>query len=143
MFIGEYSHTIDDKGRVSIPSKFREKLSKGCVLTRGLDGCLWIYTDEEWARIAEEISKLPVTSKNARSFSRFVLSGAMDLRPDRIGRINIPRYLSDYAGIKSKVIITGMHSRLELWAEEKWNQFKTEMENNSEEVAENLAEIGF
>ena len=143
MFIGEYNHSIDAKDRLSIPMKFRGELACGCVLTRGLDGCLWLYTQEEWTKIAEEISKLPVTSKNARSFSRFILSGAMDLKVDKIGRIIIPKYLSEYAGIKSKVVLTGMHNRVELWSEQKWNEFKEEMEGNSEEVAEKLSEIGF
>lgn len=143
MFIGEYSHSIDEKGRLSVPVKFRDRLATGCVLTRGLDGCLWLYTEEEWGRIADEVSKLPITSKNARSFSRFILSGAMDVKLDKVGRIIIPKYLSDYAKMKSKVVITGMHNRLELWADENWNTFKKEMEDNSDEVAENLAEIGF
>ena len=143
MFIGEYQHTIDDKGRVSVPVKFRDDLAKGSVLTRGLDRCLWLYSQSEWERIAEGVSKLPVTSKNARSFARFVLSGAMDLKLDKAGRVNIPKYLADYAGIKGRVVVAGMYNRLELWAEENWNAFKKEMEDNSDEVAENLSEIGF
>lgn len=128
---------------MSVPAKFRDELAKGLILTRGLDGCLWLYTEAEWAKIAEQVSGLPITQKNARSFGRFILSGAMDLKLDKVGRVNVPKYLADYAGIKSKVVITGMHNRLEVWAEEKWNNFKIEMEGNSEEVAENLAEIGF
>lgn len=143
MFIGEYSHSIDDKGRVSVPVKFRDELAVGCILTRGLDGCLWVYSTEEWAKIAENIAGMPVTQKNARSFARFILSGAMDMKIDKAGRINLPKYLADYAEIKSKVVITGMHNRLEIWSAEKWQSFKEEMESNSEEVAENLAEIGF
>lgn len=143
MFIGEYQHTIDEKKRVSVPVKFRGELAQGLVLTRGLDGCLWIYPKDEWQILAEGVGKLPITQKNARSFARFVLSGAMDLSMDKAGRINIPKYLEDYAGIKSKVVIAGMYNRLELWSEETWKNFKSEMENNSEEVAENLAEIGF
>jgi len=143
MFIGEYSHSIDEKGRLSVPVKFRADLATGAILTRGLDGCLWLYTVEEWQKIADEISALPITQKKARSFSRFVLSGAMDLNLDNAGRINCPKYLSDYAGIKSKVVITGMHSRLEIWAEEKWSKFRDEMEKNSDEVAEELENIGF
>jgi len=143
MFIGEYQHTTDEKGRLSVPVKFRADLANGCVLTRGLDGCLWLYTETEWQKIAEGVSQLPITQKNARSFSRFVLSGAMDLNLDRAGRVNIPKYLSEYAGIKSKVVVTGMHNRLEIWADEKWQDFKKEMEANSDEVAENLAELGF
>jgi MraZ protein len=143
VFLGEYAHTIDDKSRLSIPAKFRGDLANGLILTRGLDGCLWLYTETEWQKIAEGVSQLPITQKNARSFGRFILSGAMDLKLDKVGRVNVPKYLADYAGIKNKVVVTGMHNRLEIWAEDKWNSFKDEMEKNSEEVAENLAEIGF
>ncbi len=143
MFIGEYQHSLDEKGRMSVPAKFRDELAKGLILTRGLDGCLWLYTEAEWEKIAEQVSQLPITQKNARSFGRFILSGAMDLKLDKVGRVNVPKYLADYAGIKGKVVVTGMHNRLEIWAEEKWNEFKTDMENNSEEVAEQLSEIGF
>lgn len=141
--MGEYAHTIDDKSRLSIPAKFRGDLANGLVLTRGLDGCLWLYTEAEWQKIAEGVSQLPITQKNARSFGRFILSGAMDSKLDKVGRVNVPKYLADYAGIKNKVVVTGMHNRLEIWAEDKWNDFKADMEKNSEEVAENLAEIGF
>ena len=143
MFIGEFNHNLDEKGRLSVPAKFRGELATGCILTRGLDGCLWLYTKEEWTKIAEEIAKLPVTSKNARSFSRFILSGAMDLELDKAGRINLPKYLADYAGVKSKVVVTGMQNRLELWSGEKWEEFKKGMEENSDEVAEQLSELGF
>lgn len=143
MFIGEYSHSVDEKGRLSIPVKFRDELAVGCILTRGLDGCLWLYPQEEWNKIARQISELPITQKNARSFARFVLSGAMDLKVDKAGRINLPKYLADYAEIKGKVVVIGIDDRLEIWSAEKWESFKAEMEKNSEEVAENLAEIGF
>jgi MraZ protein len=142
MFIGEFNHTIDEKGRLSVPAKFRAELAKGMVLTRGLDGCLWLYTEEEWQKIAEKVSALPLTQKNARSFSRFVLSGAMDLKIDKIGRIIVPKYLAEYAGISTKVVVAGMYNRLEIWAEETWKQFKAKMEESSEEVAENLSELG-
>lgn len=128
---------------MSVPVKFRDQLAGGLVLTRGLDGCLWIYSLEEWQKIADQVANMPVTQKNARSFARFILSGAMDMKTDRAGRINLPKYLVDYAGIKSKVIVAGMYNRLELWSEAKWNEFKQGMEANSEEVAETLSEIGF
>lgn len=143
MFIGEYQHSVDEKGRLSVPVKFRDALAVGCVLTRGLDGCLWLYPQEGWNKIAGQVSKLPITQKSARSFSRFILSGAMDLKVDKAGRINLPKYLADYAEIKGKVVVIGIDDRLEIWSAEKWENFKTEMEKNSEEVAENLAEIGF
>lgn len=143
MFIGEYQHSLDEKGRMSVPAKFRDELAKGLILTRGLDGCLWLYTETEWEKIAEQTSQLPITQKKARSFGRFLLSGAMDLKLDKIGRVIVPKYLADYAGIKNKVVVIGMRDRLEIWAEDKWNDFRVEMENNSDEVAENLAEMGF
>jgi len=143
MFIGEYSHTIDEKGRMSVPVKFRGALSAGCILTRGLDGCLWLYTAEKWTELADKIAALPITQKNARSFSRFIMSGAVDCMIDRAGRVNIPKYLSEYAGMKSKVVVTGMYDHIELWSEKSWAEFKKSMEENSEEVAENLSEIGF
>ena len=129
MFIGEFSHTVDEKGRVSVPVKFRDSLAAGCIVTRGLDGCLWLYSKEDWDKIATEVAGLPLTQKNARSFSRFILSGAMDVRLDKTGRVNLPKYLTDYAGIKSKVVIAGMYNRLEIWAEGTWNEFKKEMES--------------
>jgi MraZ protein len=142
MFIGEYSHSIDEKGRLSVPVKFRARLTSGCVVTRGLDHCLWLFTEEEWQKIAEKVAALPLTQRDARSFSRLVLSGAMDLALDKAGRINLPNYLKDYAGIKNKVILTGMYSRVEIWPEESWKDFKRDMEDKSEEIAEGLSEIG-
>ncbi len=143
MFIGEYSYTIDEKGRLSVPAKFRASLSEGCIVTRGLDHCLWLYPTNEWQKIAESLANLPITQKNARSFSRLMLSGAMDLKLDKLGRINLPNYLKEYAGVKNKVIVAGMYNRLEIWPEDKWGEFKKEMEDNSEEIAEQLSEIGF
>ena len=143
MFIGEYNHNVDEKGRVSLPVKFRAKLASGCVVTRGIDKCLWIYSLDEWEKLAEKISTLPITQKDSRNFSRLILSGAVDLSIDKLGRVNLPSYLKDYAGINKKVTITGMYNRIELWPEEAWNKFKKEMEDNSETIAENLSEIGF
>jgi MraZ protein len=143
MFIGEYDYTIDEKGRVSIPVKFRNKLSGGCVITRGLDHCLWVYPMDEWQNLAQKISELPLTQKDARSFSRLMLAGATDVTLDKAGRVNIPNYLKEYAGIKSKIVVTGMYNRLEIWPTDEWNAFKKDMEDNSDKIAENLAEIGF
>jgi MraZ protein len=142
MFIGEYTHSIDEKGRLSIPNKFRNELIAGCVVTRGLDHCLWVYSMDEWQKIAKQISELPITQKDARSFARLMLAGAVDVVPDRVGRINIPAYLKEYAGIKSKAVVTGMYNRLEIWPEDNWTEFKKVMEADSEKIAENLADIG-
>ena len=143
MFIGEYRHTIDEKGRTSIPSKFRAELASGCVVTRGLDRCLWVYPIQEWQNLAEKIADLPITQKNARSFSRLMLAGAADVVLDRVGRINLPSYLREYADIKKEVAIVGVYNRIEIWPADSWSNFKKEMEENSAEVAENLSEIGF
>lgn len=143
MFIGEYSHTLDEKGRISLPKKFRASFAEGLVVTRGLDHCLWVYSLEEWQKMAEKIASLPVTQKNARSFSRLMLAGAMDLDLDRAGRINLPDYLKSYANINKKVVVCGMYNRLEIWPKENWEDFKNKMEDESEDVAENLSEIGF
>ncbi len=143
MFIGEYSHSIDDKGRLSVPVKFRAILAAGCVLTRGLDHCLWLYPSDEWQKMAEKIAGLPIVQKNARSFSRLMLAGAMDLKLDKAGRLNLPGYLKEYADINNKVVVAGVYNRLEIWPEESWKEFKKKMEDDSDEIAENLVEIGF
>lgn len=143
MFIGEYQHSIDEKGRVSLPVKFRARLASGCVVTRGIDKCLWVYPADEWEKLAEKISQLPITQRDSRNFSRLILSGAVDLNIDKLGRVNLPNYLKEYAGIKKKVAVTGMYNRIEIWPEENWNKFKKEMEDSSEEIAENLAGLGF
>ena len=143
MFIGEYRHTIDDKGRTSIPSKFRAELASGCVVTRGLDKCLWVYSKDEWQKLADKISELPITQKNARSFSRLMLAGATDASLDRVGRINLPSYLREYSNISKDVVIVGIYSRIEIWPADVWANFKKEMEDSGDEIAENLSEIGF
>ncbi|OQB06034.1 MAG: cell division protein MraZ [bacterium ADurb.Bin212] len=143
MFIGEHSHTLDDKNRLSIPVKFRASLASGCVVTRGLDHCLWIYPAQSFNQLAEKISELPITQKNARSFSRLMLAGATELEIDKSGRVVLPKYLIEYAGIGSKVSVNGVYDRIEIWPEQKWKEFKKEMEDNSEEVAENLDQLGF
>lgn len=143
MFIGEYRHTIDEKGRTSIPSKFRAELASGCVVTKGLDKCLWVYPLVEWQRLAEKIAELPITQKNARSFARLMLAGASDVSLDRIGRINLPSYLREYSNIKKDVVIVGIYNRIEIWPASVWADFKNEMEDSGDEIAESLTEIGF
>jgi len=143
MFIGEFKHSIDEKGRLSLPAKFRAGVASGCVVTRGLDRCLWIYPEAEWQNLAEKISQLPITQRNARSFARLMLAGASDLTLDRVGRINLPGYLRGYAGLKKEVVIIGIYNRIEIWPTEVWENFKNEMEDSGDEIAENLSEIGF
>ena len=143
MFIGEYSHTIDDKNRLSVPAKFRAGLADGCVITRGLDRCLWIYPKSDWVEFAKKIADLPITQKNARSFSRLMLAGAVEEELDKNGRIVLPKYLQEYAQITTKVNVNGVYNRIEIWPENAWDEFKKTMEDNSNEIAENLDLIGF
>ena len=114
MFIGEFNHSLDIKGRIALPKKFRSDLEKGLVITKGLDNCLWIYTMEEWNNLAKKLVNLPISQSDTRAFSRIMLAGAMDVTLDSQGRIVIPEYLRTYANINKKVIIAGLYDRLEL-----------------------------
>jgi len=142
MFIGEYKHNLDTKGRLAVPAKFRDKLKQGAVVTRGLDNCLFLYSKEAWEKIAEKLSNLPISQSKARAFSRLMLAGAMDVKVDSQGRINLPEYLCDYAGLKKETIVAGLFDRLEIWNEEKWHEYKTGAEAESTEIAESLGELG-
>jgi len=142
MFIGEYQHNIDQKGRLAVPAKFRAILTKGAVVTKGLDDCLSLYTKEEWGKLAPKLAGLPLAKANARAFARLMLAGAMDLEIDKQGRLLIPDYLRQYAGMKKKVVITGLYNRLEIWDEAKWNKYKQGTETKSSDIAEALGELG-
>lgn len=142
MFIGEFSHNLDDKGRLAIPAKFRRELSKGAVVTKGLDNCLFLYTKAEWSQLAEKLAALPFSQSNSRAFSRLMLAGAMDLEIDAQGRAVLPEYLRVFAGLKKNVVLAGLYSRVEIWDETKWNDYKKATEANSNEIAEKMAELG-
>jgi len=142
MFIGEYQYSLDDKGRLALPTKFRQSLSKGAVVTRGLDGCLWLFTKDEWKNLAEKLVKMPISQANSRAFSRLMLAGAMDVSLDKLGRIIIPEYLRQYAGFSKKVVMAGLYSRLEIWDEDKWTQYKQNTEKDSTDIAEQIGELG-
>ncbi len=142
VFIGEYSHNIDEKGRLSVPKKFRESLAGGVVVTRGLDSCLFLYTKEEWKKLAEKLASLPFAQANSRAFSRLMLAGAMDVEVDKQGRIMLPEYLRQYAGLTKEVTVAGLYNRLELWDKEKWEQYTAEVEKGSGDIAEKMAELG-
>ena len=142
MFIGEYNHNLDNKGRLAVPVKFRDDLKKGAVVTKGLDGCLFLYTMSEWKILAEKLSKLPVSQSNTRAFSRLMLAGAMDVQIDKQGRIVLPDYLRKYAILKKKIIINGLYNRLEIWDENNWEKYKKITEKDSEDIAEKLGELG-
>ena len=138
MFIGEYSHSIDDKGRLAVPVKFRGALASGAVVTKGLEGCLFLYTNDEWKKLADKINATPISQRNARAFSRLMLAGAMDVQPDKQGRIVLPKYLLHYAGIKTNVIVAGLLNRLEIWEAKAWQEYKTKTEKDAENMAEQL-----
>ncbi len=121
MFMGEYNHTIDAKGRLIIPTKFRELLGEEFVLTRGLDGCLSVYSMEEWTLFEKKLQALPLTNQNARKFSRFFVAGATVCELDKQGRILVPQSLREFAGLTKDVIVTGVLNRIEIWSKEKWD----------------------
>lgn len=138
MFIGEYSHTIDDKGRLAIPAKFRALLKNGGVVTKGLDNCLFLYTKKEWQQIAQRLANLPFNKANDRALARHFLAGAMDLDFDTQGRLNLPEYLRDFASLKKKVIVAGLYNRLEIWNDSAWKTYRAKMDKESNTIAEAL-----
>lgn len=142
MFIGEYHYTIDEKGRLAVPARFRANLVEGAVVTRGIDRCLFLYTKAEWAKLAEKLVSLPISQAKSRAFSRLMLAGAMDVDIGKQGRFIIPDYLRAYAGITKKVVIAGLYSRLEIWDEGEWEKYKKDSEKESAGIAEALGELG-
>ncbi|EKE21032.1 MAG: hypothetical protein ACD_7C00379G0008 [uncultured bacterium] len=142
MFIGEYQHTIDPKKRVAMPSKCRVELGKKVVITRGMDKCLFIYPMKTWEKLAEKLGSLPVGESGTRSFIRLMLAGAVDVDLDKQGRVLIPDYLKEYAGLKKDVTVAGLFDRLEIWDKSKWSVYKNKAEKNSDEIAEQLGKLG-
>lgn len=142
MFIGEYSHNVDEKGRLAIPKKFRPALSKGAVVTRGLDNCLFLYTKKEWEKLADKLANLPFAQANTRAFARLMLAGAMDVALDKQGRIMLPDYLRAFANVSKHMIVAGLYNRLELWDATAWEQYKTKTEKASTAIAEQMADLG-
>ena len=142
MFMGEYQHNMDKKGRVIIPAKFREKLGDNFVATRGLDNCLFVYPMQEWSILEEKLTNLPITSKNARSFVRFFFSGATECNLDKQGRVSIPANLRNYAELEKEIVVIGLANRIELWAVEKWDSYMMAAEESSEEIANAMEELG-
>jgi MraZ protein len=132
MFLGEYTHTIDDKGRITIPAKFRGELAAGLVVTRGFDQNLMVFPYQEWESLATKVAERPLGDESVRAFRRRVFSGAVDLEPDRQGRIIVPQYLRDFAGIDGEVVITGMFNYIELWSAEAWQSVRESIEDNND-----------
>jgi len=142
MLIGEYKHTLDPKKRLSIPSKWRKDLGKALVVTRGLDNCLFVYPQREWGKITDKIGQLPLGQADTRSFNRFFLSGAVEVEVDSVGRILVPDFLKEFAGLDTKVVLAGIHDRVEIWDENRWQEYKTQIEAQADSLAEKLGEIG-
>ncbi len=142
MFIGEYQANIDEKGRISIPVKFRSQLNSQVVVTRGLDNSLFLYNMDEWKKLAEKLASLPISTANTRAFSRLMLAGAMDCELDKQGRIILPAYLKEFAKIAKKVVVAGLYNRIEIWSEELWSEYKKQTEKESNNIAEQLGSLG-
>lgn len=142
MFIGEFTHALDAKGRVSIPSKFREALGDLFYITKGLDNCLFIFPKEEWVLFEEKLKALPMTNKNARAFVRLFFSGASECELDKQGRILIPQPLREHAGIEREAVIIGTGTRLEVWSQEGWTRYIDPENIDYDEIAEHMAELG-
>lgn len=142
MFIGEYQHNIDEKGRLAIPAKFRKELKIGAVVTKEVDDCLSLYPKNEWKKYADKIASLPTSKADARAFARLKLGSAMDLEVDGQGRMLIPEYLRKDTNLNKKVVIIGLYNRLEIWSEEKWQEYKNKTAANSGQIAEALGEMG-
>lgn len=140
MLIGEYQHSIDTKGRVSVPVKFRTELGSSAIVTKGLDSCLFLYPKGEWEVMAQKLASLPVSSSNARAFARMMLSGAMEVEIDKQGRALLPAYLRDYAGIKGETVMAGVFNRVEIWEKKAWGEYSKSAQANSTENAEALKE---
>ena len=140
MFMGEYNHSIDQKGRLIVPSKSREQLGNEFVVTKGLDGCLFVYSNEEWQRIEEKFREIPLTTKDARKFSRFFFAGAATCEVDKQGRILLPSNLREYAAIEKEVVSVGVLSRVEIWSKDRWSENGDY--DDMDEIAEHMAELG-
>lgn len=142
MLTGEFNHIIDTKGRLIIPSKFRESLGDHFVITKGLDGCLFLYPDHEWKAFEEKLRTLPLTNKDARIFTRFFLGSAVEGGIDRQGRILISSALRSFAQLEKEVVLIGVLNRVEIWNKAKWDANNTMVEDNMEDIASHMEELG-
>ncbi|GIN74381.1 transcriptional regulator MraZ [Bacillus sp. J14TS2] len=141
MFMGEYQHNIDTKGRLIVPSKFRDSLGESFVITRGLDQCLFGYPLNEWRQLEEKLKTLPMTKKDARAFTRFFFSGAIECEIDKQGRINLPTTLIGYAKLEKECVVLGVSNRIEIWNKGIWEEYFTESEESFAEIAENMIDF--
>lgn len=142
MLIGEYTHTLDPKKRLSVPAKWRRELGKSVVVTRGLDTCLFVYPLKQWSQITQKIGQLPFGQADTRGFNRFFLSGAVETEVDSAGRILVPDFLKVFARLGNKVVLAGIHNRVEIWDEKTWTAYKRRIEKQGNALAEKLGEVG-
>lgn len=142
MLIGEYLHTLDPKKRLSLPAKFRKEVGHKVVITRGLDQCLFMYPLRAWEEIMTKLEKLPVGQSNTRGIARFILAGASETEVDGAGRILIPEYLKEFAGLKAQVVLAGVADRVEIWDETLWQEYKAKIEKGAEDMAQTLGDLG-
>jgi len=142
MLIGEFTHSLDDKNRISLPSRFRKEIGKKIVATYGLEQCLFLYTLKEWQKISEEIAKLGMMRSDTREFNRFMFGGAVELEIDSLGRVLVPEHLRTFADLKEKCVFIGVHSRLEMWNEKRWAEYKKKAVSKADSLAEKLSQTG-
>jgi len=142
MFIGEYQHTIDGKGRLIIPSKFRDPLGDEFVMTKGLDNCLFVYPMDEWRVVEDKLKSLPMTNKDARAFVRFFFSGATECILDKQGRVLIPGNLREHSKLMKDTVVIGVSTRLEIWSKEEWDSYNDDDSLSYDSIAEKMAELG-
>lgn len=142
MFYGEYQHSVDAKGRVIIPSKFREGLGEKFIVTKGLDNCLFAYSSEEWSNLETKLKSLPFTDKDVRAFVRFFFAGASECEMDKQGRILLPQNLREYAGLEKDVYVIGVSTRVEIWDKTKWEDYSGDENMSAENIAEKMAMLG-
>ncbi|AJY76358.1 division/cell wall cluster transcriptional repressor MraZ [Paenibacillus beijingensis] len=143
MFLGEHQHSIDDKGRLTIPSKFRDSLGTQFIVTRGLDNCLFVYPMKEWAVLEQKLRSLPLMKSDARAFTRFFFSGATECELDKQGRVNLPKHLLDYAKLDKDCMVLGVSSRVEIWSKAVWEGYYAQSEESFGEIAEKLVDLDF
>lgn len=142
MLIGEHTHTLDSKKRLSLPAKFRKELGTSVILTRGLDSCVFVYSKKEWANFAQKLGELSMGQSDTRAFNRFILGGAVEVDVDKAGRILVPDFLKDFAVLDTRVIVVGIANRVELWNEDTWKQYQAGVEKKADALAEKLGDIG-
>ena len=142
MFIGEYKYTIDSKKRLALPAKFRKELGRKIIITKGVNNCLVVYTEKGWKEMSEKLGKLPISQPEARSFARIVLAGAMEVNPDKLGRILVPDYLKKYADLKKDVVVCGLSDRLEIWDSQKWDDYRNKTEKEVDSLVSKLGNLG-